>query len=77
MTLEEMKKSNKAMLSTIDVSEVLGIHPFAITLRAKANDLPFPFFRSGNRTKIPREAFLKWGGWLDEEEKAKPDTTTG
>lgn len=68
MTIEEMKASDKAMLSTNDVSEVLGIHPFAISLKAKNNDLPFPFFRSGNRTKIPRIAFLKWGGWLDEKE---------
>ena len=48
MTIEEMKASDKAMLSTNDVSEVLGIHPFAISLKAKNNDLPFPFFRSGN-----------------------------
>ena len=63
MTLEEIKQSDKAMLSPKDISEVLGIHPFTISLQAKANALPFPFFRSGNRTKIPREAFLRWGGW--------------
>ncbi len=67
MTLDEMKRSDKAMLSTKDVSEVLGIHPYTISLRAKADNLPFPFFRSGNRTKIPRVAFLKWGGWLEDD----------
>ncbi len=67
MTIEEMKKSTKEMLTAKDVSEVLGIHSMYITDLARQDKLPFPFIMSGNRTKIPRMAFLKWGGWVDGE----------
>ena len=60
MTLEEIRRSDKDLLIPADVAEVLGCHPFTVSVKAKDGTLPFPFFRSGNRTKIPREAFLKW-----------------
>ena len=60
MTLTEMRQSDVPCLRPADVAEVLGCHPYAISLRAKNGTLPFPFFRSGNRTKIPRTAFLAW-----------------
>ena len=65
MTLEEMLHSRKDMLTPADVSEVLKMHPQNISYYAKEGSLPFPFIRSGNRTKIPRIGFLKWGGWMD------------
>lgn len=60
MTLSEMKTSDKAMLLAKDIAPVLGCHEHAIRLAAREDDLPFPFFRSGNRIKIPRLPFLKW-----------------
>lgn len=60
MTLSEIKQSDKVMLLPKDIAPVLGCHEHAIRLAAKENDLPFPFFRSGNRVKIPRLPFLKW-----------------
>lgn len=60
MTLAEIRSSDKAVLLVKDVAPILGCHEHAIRLAAKENDLPFPFFRSGNRVKIPRLPFLKW-----------------
>lgn len=60
MTLAEIKASDKAMLTPADIAPVLGVHPQAINILAERKQLPFPFFRSGNRTKIPREGFLNW-----------------
>ncbi|MBR4457615.1 MAG: helix-turn-helix domain-containing protein [Clostridia bacterium] len=60
MTLEEIRRSEAVMLLPKDVAPVLGMHPYSISLLAKQGRLPFPYIRSGNRTKIPREAFLEW-----------------
>jgi len=60
MTLAEIKRSDKDVLTPADIAPVLGCHPQAINIRAERNELPFPAFRSGNRTKIPREGFLNW-----------------
>ena len=68
MTIEEMKNSKCEMLTPQDVSEVLQMHPSRIRLCAQKGQLPFPCIRSGSRTKIPRLAFLKWGGWIEQTE---------
>ena len=60
MTWEQIQKSEKPMLSPRDISPVIGCHPQVINLLAKSDRLPFPFIRSGNRTKIPRDAFIAW-----------------
>lgn len=60
MTWEEILKSDKPMLRPQDVAKVIGCHPQAISLLAKTDRLPFPCLRVGNRTKIPREAFIQW-----------------
>ena len=64
MTLSDIKASDKVMLTPRDVAPVLGCDPYTISLTAR--DMPerlgFPVMRSGNRTKIPRKAFLKWLG---------------
>ena len=64
MTLAELKASDKVMLSPKDVSGVLSMDAYTISLIARdaPEKLGFPFLRSGNRTKIPRKAFLKWLG---------------
>lgn len=60
MTLEEIRKSDRPLLRPADVAPVLGVHPYAICLKARDGSLEFPYFRSGNRTKIPRVPFLEW-----------------
>ena len=62
MTLAEMKTSDKVMLVPSDIAPVLGCDPYTISLLARDGGLEFPYMRSGNRTKIPRKAFLKWLG---------------
>lgn len=62
MTLEEMKASDKVVLTPQDVAPVLGMHPQYINLLAKKGELPFRCIRSGNRTKIPRLPLLEWLG---------------
>ena len=60
MTLEQIRTSDKPVLRPQDVAQVMGCHPQVINLLAREDRLPFPYFRSGNRTKIPREAFIAW-----------------
>jgi len=60
MTIDEIRKSDKLLLRPIDVAEALGVHPYTISIKAREGTLEFPFFRSGNRTKIPRVPFLNW-----------------
>ena len=62
MTIDEAIRSDKVLLSTHDAGPILNMHPQTINLKAKNNDLPFPFIRSGNRTKIPRLPLLRWLG---------------
>lgn len=59
MTIEEMRKSEKEMLTPGDVSEVLGSNPHTIRLMARDGRLDFPTVIIGNRVKIPRRAFLE------------------
>lgn len=68
MTLQELKHSEKTMLSAQETASLIGMHPQTLNLKAKNNDLPFPFIRSGNRTKIPRLGLLKWlGAEVDQQ----------
>jgi hypothetical protein len=60
MTLAEIKASDKDMLTPADIAPVLGVHAQAINIQAERGQLPFPAFRSGNRTKIPRLGFINW-----------------
>ncbi len=60
MTLDEVRKIDKPYLIPREVADVLGCDPHVIRIKAENGTLPFPYFRSGNRTKISREAFLAW-----------------
>lgn len=64
MTIEEMKKSDKAFLVPKDVAEVLKCDPYGISVTAKTNPerLGFPVIRIGRNTKIPRIPFLRFMG---------------
>ena len=65
MTLEEIKASEKEMLTPSDIAEVLGSDKYTISVQVKEdkehgiNSFPFPTIRIGSRTKIPRRAFIK------------------
>lgn len=60
MTWEQILKSEDPILRPQDVAPIMGCHPQVINELAKRDKLPFPFIRSGNRTKIPREGFIAW-----------------
>lgn len=62
MTLDEAIRSDKPMLSGPEAASLLGMHPQTLNLKAKNNDLPFDFIRSGCRTKVPRLKLLRWLG---------------
>ena len=67
MTLNEIKASEAIMLKPADVADVLGCDPHSIRVQAHEypESLGFPVVVIGNRTLIPRKAFLKF---LGEEE---------
>lgn len=65
-TVAELIASDKAMLNSQEVGRVLGMHPQTINLMAKDGTLPFPYIRSGNRTKIPRLELLRFLGAGEE-----------
>lgn len=60
MTIEEIMASTKPMLTPADIAPVIGMHQQAINILAREGTLPFNYIRSGNRTKIPRPAFIRW-----------------
>lgn len=65
-TLADLIASEKAFVTPQEVGLLLGMHPQTINLMAKKNELPFPFIRSGNRTKIPRIPLMEWFGIRDK-----------
>ena len=62
MTIAEMKKSTKTVLTPGDVCEVLSCGRYAINQQAHADPskLGFPVIITGRRVKIPREAFIRY-----------------
>jgi len=62
MTLTEIRQSDKLLLTPQEVGSLLNMHPQTINLQAKKGTLPFPYIRSGNRTKIPRLPLMRWLG---------------
>ena len=65
MTLEEIRRSDKLLLTPADIAEVLGSD--AQTIRIEARDHPerlgFPVSRIGKLTRIPRIPFLEFLGY--------------
>ena len=74
MTLEEIKASEKEILTPSDVAPVLACDPYKITLQAKQDaaegtrSLGFNVSVIGTRVKIPRRAFLAFMGVDSGEE---------
>lgn len=64
MTVDEIKKSGKDMLTPAEIAEVLACDPQLIRLAAQSNPamLGFPVIVVGHRTKIPRKPFLAYIG---------------
>ena len=62
MTIEDIKKMDKEILTPCDVAPVLGCDPNLIRYQAKQdiNKLGFPASLLGTRIKIPRRAFIAW-----------------
>lgn len=70
MTLEEIRASDKLLLTPNDVAEVLSFDPQVIRIQAKEDPskLGFPVIVAGSRTKIPRIPFLRFLCGDGEEE---------
>ena len=74
MTTQEIKASKKDMLVPSDIAEVLKCDQYSINLQVKddkkngTNSFPFPTILMGVRVRIPRKAFLKALGELEEDE---------
>ena len=62
MTIEEIRASDKTMLTPADVAPILRCHPYSLTIQAKKDikALGFHAVLIGSRLRIPRVAFLKW-----------------
>ena len=62
MTLDEIKASDKLILTPADIAPVLGADPQDIRVAAKQRPdmLGFHVCVLGSRVKIPRRAFLNW-----------------
>ena len=62
MTIDEIRATDKPMLSPVDVAGVLGSDPQTIRLTAKMapERVGYPFTFTGNRMKIPRIGFINW-----------------
>lgn len=69
MTLEDMIRSEKPFVTPQDVADVLKCSAQIIRIQARDNPeaLGFPVIRVGNRTKIPRKAFVQFMGEMDVE----------
>ena len=71
MTLNELLTSTKPLVTPAEISPILNMHPQTINLMARDGSLPFPYLRSGNRTKIPRLQLLAWLGFPNDTTNTK------
>lgn len=64
MTLDEIRKSTKDVLTPADIAEVLGCDAQDIRVQARLapEKLGFPIIIIKSRTKIPRVPFLRYMG---------------
>lgn len=62
MTMQEIRESDKPMLTPADVAPVLGCDPqdIRVAARQRPDLLGFHFAVIGTRVKIPRVAFIRW-----------------
>ena len=64
MTLEDIIRSDKPFITPQDAADVLQCSAQLIRIQARDNPEArgFPVIRVGNRTKIPRKAFVRFMG---------------
>ena len=64
MTLEDIIRSDKPFITPQDAADVLQCSAQLIRIQARDNPeaLGFPVIQVGNRTKIPRKAFVRFMG---------------
>jgi hypothetical protein len=64
MTMAEIRASDKDMLIPTDINKILGCDAHTIRLQAREfpESLGFNVVVIGNRTLIPRKAFLRFMG---------------
>ena len=64
MTLDEIKASDKSVLTPAEVAEVLGCDAQDVRIQARTapERLGFPVIIIKSRTKIPRVPFLRYIG---------------
>ncbi len=62
MTIEDIKKMSKEILTPNDVAPILECDPNVIRYQAAQDikQLGFSASKIGTRVKIPRQAFIKW-----------------
>ena len=81
MTLEEIRVSDKTMLTPADIAPVLGADPQDIRVAAKLHPerLGFNVAVIGTRVKVPRRAFIKWmeGERWEQEQNSPLGTEMG
>ena len=70
MTLDELKALDEPVITPKIAAQFLKCNPYAISIAARdcPERLGFPVSRIGNRTKIPRLAFIRFlevgGPWF-------------
>lgn len=73
MTLEELKEMDKEIITPAVAASLLNCNPHSIRIAARTEpqSLGFPVSVMGNRTKIPRRAFIQFlengGPWFSRE----------
>lgn len=62
MTFDEIKRSDKIILTTQDIGGVLGISPERLREQARKNPeyLGFPVVVACDTVRIPRKPFIDW-----------------
>ena len=62
MTIEDIKKMSKEILTPGDIAPILKCDPNIIRFQASQDikQLGFPAAKIGTRVKIPRKAFIDW-----------------
>lgn len=75
MTLDELKALDKPMLAPTDVAQFMRCEAYSITLQARANPekLGFPVCVIGTRTKIPKDAFIRWYEGMNTSKEGNSD----
>ena len=73
MTIEEIRQSDKTMLTPMDIAPILRCNAYSISVQARddPSKLGFPVCVVGHRTKIPKQAFLNWLSGITIQDNAR------